>query len=164
MDSQDPFRWISELTKDLKDSPDGSTVWSCITNAVYSAFFARERDIKADLPYADTYATFFKGALYFAIFPYARCPQYADNLGIHGRMSAWNWISGRIRRDNEKGDWMHAGSLEAITDVFSSTSQLMGYCRFPLFITPTIARGCFDIWKSINECRMRRQGAISLIP
>ena len=53
---------------------------------------------------------------------------------------------------------MHADSLGAIADVSSCTLHLMGNCRLPLHITSVMAREWFDVWKLINELRMRREG------
>ena len=73
-------------------------------------------------------------------------------------MDAWNWIPREIKGGAGGGEWLHADSLGAMADVFGRTFALMGSCRFPLYVTPAMAREWFQIWKLINECRMGRQG------
>ena len=52
---------------------------------------------------------------------------------------------------------MHADSLGAIADVIARVISLMGNSRFPLRITPVMAREWFDMWNLISARRMQRQ-------
>ena len=54
------------------------------------------------------------GALEFAIFPHAHCPQYAAPLGIRNRMPAWQWVMTGIRENVGDGYGLHAYCLGAI--------------------------------------------------
>ena len=53
---------------------------------------------------------------------------------------------------------MHADGLGAIADVSARTFSMVGNCRFPLYITPDVAREWFDTWGMISVRRMKRQG------
>ena len=98
----------------------------------------------------------FAGALEFSFIPHARCPEYADRLGIYTLADAWNCVK-EIREDPGDGEWLHADILGVIADVCARTFALMGNCRFPVYITPATTRGRFDTWKLINERRLERQ-------
>ena len=45
-----------------------------------------------------------------------------------------------------------------VADVSARTFAFIGNCRFPLYVTPALARERFGAWKSINERRTERQG------
>ena len=51
------------------------------------------RALEAEISAADKYFAFSRGALEFAIFPHARCPQFAASPGIYNRMLAWDWAA-----------------------------------------------------------------------
>ena len=101
---------------------------------------------------------FFTGATEYSILPRARCPQYADLLGIYTRADAWNWVSKEIKGNIANGKWLHADSPGAIANVFARTFALIGNCRFPSHITHAMAREWFGALTVINERRMGRQG------
>ena len=52
--------------------------------------------------------------------------------------------------------WAQAPSLSKIATIFARTFALMGKCRFPLYISQSLAGERFDIWRMINERRMTR--------
>ena len=97
MASRNPARPFAALSDMLRDSTQGEAVWSGIVDGVQAAVYPRERDLQAAPSEAGKYGAFFRGALEFAILPYARCPQYAASLGMRNRMLAWQWAAKEIR-------------------------------------------------------------------
>ena len=66
--SRDPSQQVAELSKELRERPDGEALWSGIVNAAQTAVFLRARDLKADFSDAGKYLAFYKGALEVAFF------------------------------------------------------------------------------------------------
>ena len=54
-------------------------------------------------------------------------------------MDAWNWAM-EIKEKVGDGEWLHADGLGALADVLTRTFSMIGNCRFPLYITPDMAR------------------------
>ena len=71
------------------------------------------------------YLTFVQGALEFALFSHARCPQHAQYVGIFSRTPAWDWVASEIKSHVGDSNWSHAKSLDAIVDIFSNNFTLM---------------------------------------
>ena len=61
-------------------------------------------------------------------------------------MDGRNWIVGEIEGNISYGEMPHDDILGAIADVFDRAFALIGSCRFPLYIAPTMAREWFEIW------------------
>ena len=59
---------------------------------------------------------------------------------------------------------MHANSLGAVADIFDEVFFQTGNRPFPLYITPTMARGRIEMWSLIDTRRVKRDGRSTSTP
>ena len=88
MDSRDPSQLLADLSQVLRGRPDGAALWQGVMEAVQTTVFPVQRDIKEDFSDEAKNLSFFQGALEFAVFAHARCPQRAQCVGIFSRALA----------------------------------------------------------------------------
>ena len=115
---------------------------------------------KRDAALSDTekHLQFFSGALEYATFPHARNTMLAKSLGIVNSEMARGWITDQIKRNIMDPNWEQAPNLSKIADIFARTVELVGKCRFPLYLSKSKVEDWFLIWMLLNEQRMERKG------
>ena len=136
MASRDPSRVTAIPSELSRGSSQGAKVWSRIINTANNTVLWRERDIKADLSDADKCSAFFAGTIEYAVFPHARCPQFAASLGIRNRTLAWQRVVKDIKANVGGGGRMLADCLGEIAIVFARAFAALGSYCFLLYITP----------------------------
>ena len=112
----------------------------------------------AALSGAEEYLQIIMGALEYAIFPHARSPMFAVSFGSVNRDTAWEWITDPIEQNVMGENRIQAPNLPKIADIFARTMELMGRCRFPLYLSKSPAEDWFLIWRMLNGQRMERNG------
>ena len=98
------------------------------------------------------------GALEYATSPHSRSPVSAKSFRIMKRDMARGWITGQIKQNVMDEILTQAPNLSKIADIFARTTEFMGKCRFPLYLSKTKAEERFLIWGMLNERRMERNG------
>ena len=102
------------------------------------------------------YSKLLLGAMEYAIFPHGVRPRLSTLAGITNKESAWEWVTSQITTFVEKDDWMHAQHLPKIAHAFSRIFFTIARAKFPIYLPPERAASLFDMWRIINETRMRR--------
>ena len=102
------------------------------------------------------YSKLLLGAMEYAIFPHGVRPRLSTLAGITNKESAWEWVTSQITTFVEKDDWMHAQHLPKIAHAFSRIFFTIARAKFPVYLPPDRAASLFDMWRIINETRMRR--------
>ena len=92
----------------------------------------------------------------YAIFRRARIPVFAMSFGVENRGMGRQWKAGQLKKDTMDETWTQAPNLSKFADIFARTCSLMGQCRFPLYFSKNKEEERFDIWRRIDEERMKR--------
>ena len=104
------------------------------------------------------YSKLLLGAMEYSIFPHGVRPKLATLAGITSKDTAWDWVTSQIKTFVERDDWMHAQHLPKIAHAFSRIFFTIARAKFPIYLSPERAASLFDMWRIINETRMRRNG------
>ena len=149
---------MADLSQVVRERSGGAALWGGLVKVVHATVVPAHRDIKEELSDAAKYSPLRQGALDFALFPHARCPQHAEFAGILNRALAWDWVASEIKTHVVDSNCSHADSLDPMVDIFSNTFTLIGNCRCPFYTSAEMAKERFDSGILINEQRVARRG------
>ena len=153
MASKDVKEQILDL---LKKSDDAIETIQEVLNSFCSVNIIKPEPGDLFLTNEDQYLSLMMGALEYAIFPHAPRPTLASLVSIHSRETAWQWVVCQIRNNVTNEAWAYASYLSNLAQAFSKVFDMMGRCKFPIYLTPDKAAAWFDMWRMINETRMTR--------
>ena len=136
---------MAELSKVLRDSPDGTALWSGIVNAVQTSVSPRAQGAAlrdpnfycgSDIGIVNAVSLRFrpKGG------PFGRGQVFGLPKGKNNRMVTWDWAAPGNRGNAGNAKRTHADCLESIADIPSRTLTFKGNCRFPPYSTGEMAQ------------------------
>ena len=95
----------------------------------------------------------------FASFPHTPRHPPAETPRTKSDAPSRKWVAKRVRGYLPGPNRKHAGLIDKISVALTTVSQLVGRCRYPLYLTHSTAAGLFElrrtIWMRRTEAKSR---------
>ena len=95
----------------------------------------------------------------FELRPHSPSDPQAETLRTKSKVSSWQWVAQQARDYLQGPNRQHAGLIDKISVALTTVSQLVGRCRYPLYLTHSTAAGLFElrrtIWMRRTEAKSR---------